>query len=206
MPPRSTGARTSPRKSPVQKRSKITVDVILEAAARVLAKEGAEALTTNRIAEVAGVSVGSVYQYFPNKESIVAALVDRSVEGSRSVIGALPVAGDTPLADLIRERVAILVQMALDTTRFPPDISGFVQPGAYSARLMREVVGQFLRIQEAHRAELVVADIEFAAVFCGATVRGVLMAVRQGTIPGPAERITDELTALLLRYLTGRGF
>lgn len=50
--------------------------MILEAAARVLAKEGAAALTTNHIAEVAGVSVGSLYQYFPDRDSLVAALVD----------------------------------------------------------------------------------------------------------------------------------
>ena len=53
------------------------VDLLLHAAARVLVKHGYDGATTNRIAEVAGVSVGSLYQYFPNKESIVAALIER---------------------------------------------------------------------------------------------------------------------------------
>jgi AcrR family transcriptional regulator len=53
------------------------VDSILDAAARVLRKHGYEEATTNRVAEVAGVSVGSLYQYFPNKEALVHALIER---------------------------------------------------------------------------------------------------------------------------------
>ena len=62
------------RKVPRQARSSAMVDTILEAAARVLAEEGLGRATTNRIAEVAGVSIGSLYQYFPNKLAIVRAL------------------------------------------------------------------------------------------------------------------------------------
>jgi AcrR family transcriptional regulator len=65
------------RKRPQQARSRATVDTILDAAARVLRKHGYDDATTNRIAEVAGVSVGSLYQYFPNKESLVRALIER---------------------------------------------------------------------------------------------------------------------------------
>ncbi len=64
-----------PRKKPRQRRSKVTCDAILEAAARILETEGPRNLTTNRIAENAGVSVGSLYQYFPSKEAILAELV-----------------------------------------------------------------------------------------------------------------------------------
>jgi AcrR family transcriptional regulator len=56
------------------------VDAILEAAARVFAEQGFAGGTTNRIAERAGVSVGSLYEYFPNKESILVALVERTTE------------------------------------------------------------------------------------------------------------------------------
>jgi AcrR family transcriptional regulator len=61
----------SARKRPKQARSERLVDDILEAATRVLAREGARRFTTARVAEAAGVSVGSLYQYFPNKESIL---------------------------------------------------------------------------------------------------------------------------------------
>lgn len=64
-----------PRKSAQQTRSRATVAAILEAAAHILERQGEGALTTNRVAEVAGVSIGSLYQYFPGKTAILAALV-----------------------------------------------------------------------------------------------------------------------------------
>ena len=69
-----------PRKTPVQARSAATVDAILEAAAHILEIEGLEGYTTNAIARRAGVSIGSLYQYFPNKDAITAALVLANVE------------------------------------------------------------------------------------------------------------------------------
>jgi AcrR family transcriptional regulator len=72
--------RLTPRKRPVQARSHFTVDAILIATGRVLLSDGFEAMTTNRVAEVAGVSVGSLYQYFPGKESLVASLFVRQRE------------------------------------------------------------------------------------------------------------------------------
>jgi len=65
------------RKSPRQARSADTVETILAAVARVLERESLAGFNTNRVAEVAGVSVGSLYQYFPNKSALVAALIDR---------------------------------------------------------------------------------------------------------------------------------
>ena len=67
--------RTAPRKKPKQERSQATVDAILVATARVLCETGYDRASTNRIALAAGVSVGSLYQYFPSKEALVAALV-----------------------------------------------------------------------------------------------------------------------------------
>src|SRR5581483_11094346 len=61
----------SPRKQPRQTRSTQLVADVLEAAARVLVRDGAQRFTTARVAETAGVSVGSLYQYFPNKEAIL---------------------------------------------------------------------------------------------------------------------------------------
>ena len=68
------------RRRPRQRRSRETVEAILEAVIRILKKEGFAAINTNRIAEVAGVSIGSVYQYFPEKRSIFAALHQRHME------------------------------------------------------------------------------------------------------------------------------
>ena len=68
------------RKIPKQKRSKATVDAILEATAQLLLTAGISGLTTNKVAEKAGVSIGSLYQYFPNKNSLIAALIENHVD------------------------------------------------------------------------------------------------------------------------------
>jgi AcrR family transcriptional regulator len=70
---------TELRKAPKQARSGGTFEAIIEAAAHILATEGAARLTTNRVAKHAGVSIGSLYQYFPNKQAIVRALVERGL-------------------------------------------------------------------------------------------------------------------------------
>lgn len=69
-----------PRKQPCQARSRVTVDAILDACARLLREGGYAALTTNHIAECAGVSIGTLYEFFPSKEAIVAALIERRLE------------------------------------------------------------------------------------------------------------------------------
>ena len=74
----------TPRKKPVQNRSRETVEVIFQAAAQVFSKNGYAATTTDRIAEQAGVSIGSLYQYFPNKDTILLGLVERHIEEGRA--------------------------------------------------------------------------------------------------------------------------
>src|ERR1700677_2410729 len=80
--------RTSPRKEPRQARSVATVEAILVATARVLTRDGYDHASTNRIAEEAGVSVGSLYQYFPSKEALVAALIDRHMSHMTALLEA----------------------------------------------------------------------------------------------------------------------
>lgn len=84
----------TPRKAPTQERARATVDAILRAAARLLVKDGWHRLTTNRIAERAGVNIASLYQYFPNKEAIVVELQRRHVTAGRAeverVLASLP--------------------------------------------------------------------------------------------------------------------
>jgi AcrR family transcriptional regulator len=66
----------TPRKQPKQERSQATVEAILSATAHILTENGYDQLTTNRVAERAGVSIGSLYQYFPNKEALIFALAE----------------------------------------------------------------------------------------------------------------------------------
>jgi AcrR family transcriptional regulator len=74
-PANPMNAPTNPRKAPRQARARATFDAILEAAARILVNEGYDRLNTNRIAEIAGVSIGTLYQYFPTKEAILSEII-----------------------------------------------------------------------------------------------------------------------------------
>ncbi|QDZ00600.1 TetR/AcrR family transcriptional regulator [Nitratireductor mangrovi] len=71
----ATVGKLNPRKSPLQGRSRATCEAVMEAAARILEQDGRQGLTTNHVAERAGISVGSLYQYYPGKEAILAALI-----------------------------------------------------------------------------------------------------------------------------------
>ena len=88
---------TTPRKQPRQSRSKATVDAILDATARVLVEDGYDKLTTNRIATVAGVSIGSLYQYFPNKQAVVMAIADRHAVEMISLLSSTLAEGRCPV-------------------------------------------------------------------------------------------------------------
>jgi AcrR family transcriptional regulator len=93
------------RKQPRQQRSATTFEAIVEAAARILAEDGPRRLTTNRIAERAGVSVGSLYQYFPNRLAIVRALVERELERAERTRPPALADPTRPLAERIRAAV-----------------------------------------------------------------------------------------------------
>src|SRR5215469_4047449 len=83
------------RRKPKQARAQDTVEVIFEATARILRKEGREALNTNYIAECAGISVGTLYQYFPDKESILVAIARRELDADcAAVVKAISEPGD----------------------------------------------------------------------------------------------------------------
>ena len=79
----------SPRKRPSQGRSRFTVRQIVEAAARVFEEQGYVGTTTNHIAERAGVSIGSLYQYFPNKEAILAVLLEQHFDEGVAAVEAI---------------------------------------------------------------------------------------------------------------------
>jgi AcrR family transcriptional regulator len=113
VPPRD---RTKRRALPRQARATASVDAILEAAARVLAKHGFAKTTTNRIAEVAGVNVSLVYRYFAGKEAIVGELVDRAAAQTLAVVrSALVAHARSPLPIALR---AVLDE-AVDTPGVP---------------------------------------------------------------------------------------
>ncbi|HET6147377.1 MAG TPA: TetR/AcrR family transcriptional regulator [Polyangia bacterium] len=123
--------RPSTRREPKQQRSRQTVEAVLEAVQRVLRRQGAEAITTNRVAEAAGVSVGSLYQYFPDKQAIFMALRDRHVNGVRQVIErTMTHCTSASLEEFTRELVERLANVHSENAELHEIVSGAVPGGA----------------------------------------------------------------------------
>jgi AcrR family transcriptional regulator len=98
------------RREPRQRRAHHTVEAVLDAVIRILKREGFDAVTTNRIAEVAGVSIGSIYQYFPDKRAIFVALHERHIqEIDRLVESTLVEHASSSLDALIRAMIEAMV-------------------------------------------------------------------------------------------------
>lgn len=102
-----------PRKHPRQRRSMATVDAIVEATARILEEEGLLALNTNVIAERAGVSIGSLYQYFPTKEVILGELIRRERQLLLEEINVVAVADESSFEKILSQLLDIAVKHQL---------------------------------------------------------------------------------------------
>jgi AcrR family transcriptional regulator len=202
-------SRTNPRKSASQKRSRLTVDTLLQATARVLVKEGYDRASTNRIAHVAGVSIGSLYQYFPSKEALVAAVIDRQTEEMMGLArDALIKVAMQPVGEAIRE----LVKLGIDTHRVNPKLHRVLTEQVPRVGRLdnvqaidRQVYALVRAYLDAHRDEIQVADVELAAFVCVTTVEALTHAAviyRPDVLSDEkANTFIDEVTRLVLRYL-----
>ncbi|MGA7686453.1 MAG: TetR/AcrR family transcriptional regulator [Terriglobales bacterium] len=116
--------RSATRRAPVQERAQVTVEAMLDAAIKLLKRGGASSITTNRIAETAGVSIGSVYQYFPNKRAIFIALHDRHIRQVDSVMERrIAESGDATLEGLI----ASLIDGMIEAHAVDPELPHLLQ-------------------------------------------------------------------------------
>jgi AcrR family transcriptional regulator len=201
----SERAAFQPRKTPKQRRSRETVDAILDATARVLVEEGYERATTNHIAAVAGVSVGSLYQYFPSKEALVAALVERHAEHMLAMLGQMAAdLMDVPLAQAVRLYVrAVLTHHAEEPELHRVLVShaahlGLGAWGALEARARKLVVAYLAE----RRREILPRDLELAAFVLVSAVEAVThrAVLERDRDPRAFE---EEICALVLRYLVG---
>ncbi|AKF05387.1 TetR/AcrR family transcriptional regulator [Sandaracinus amylolyticus] len=207
---RAPAARFRPRKAPVQRRSTQTVEAILGAAARILVSRGWSELTTNHVAKRAGVSIGTLYEYFPGKEALVTALVERHLERAEALLAsrASELAMGCPSVDaLSRAIVETMVALHEDAPRLhralfeevphPPAIRARVR--AIEARhtdalamlltSMRDV-----DVPDAHVAARIVVDVLESAVH--------RWACDPSGDPIPREQLIDELARLVKRYLS----
>ncbi|WP_434418802.1 TetR/AcrR family transcriptional regulator [Nannocystis pusilla] len=99
----------SPRKRPTQARARATYLALVQAGARILERDGYEALTTNHVAELAGVGIASLYEYFPNKQSLVAEIVRQVLDELVADLRAhVTVVADSPHEDAMRAWIAAI--------------------------------------------------------------------------------------------------
>ena len=199
----------NPRKAPAQDRSRATVEVILDAAARILVKDGYELFTTNRVAERAGVSVGSLYQYFPNKESLLAELMRLHVEElERGIVAITEGAAKRPLAETVRALVednvrAHLVDPELHRvlSEEVPRLGPLDWRTAYGERCTSRVRDAL----EQRRSELAVNDLDLAVYLVTGAVESAIhdvVADRPEDLRSGA--LAEELTRMIVVYLTGK--
>ena len=198
--------RTTPRKRPRQERSKATVDSILAATARVLVRHGFDGLTTNAVATTAGVSIGSLYQYFPNKEALVGALIERHMEEMNAlVLAELTRVARLPLAQAARAVIELTIRAhAIDPelhrvlTEQVPRVGRLAKLRDFDELCHRMVAG----LLTARRDEIAVRDPDMAAFILVSTIEAVVhraALLHPQRLRDPA--LIDETTLLVTRYL-----
>ncbi len=200
---------TKPRKNASQDRSRATVDALIEATARILVTEGFDGASTNRIAEKTGVSVGSLYQYFPGKEALVVAVIDRH---NREIMQVVRAALAEVASQPIKKGVRRLVAVAIEAHRIDPKLHRVLaeqipRTGRFGnvEAFNRETHALFRGYLEGHRDELRKVDVGLAAFVCVTTIEALTHTAvlqRSETLSDEAaETLIDETTRLVVGYL-----
>jgi len=204
----STRVKKSPRvmrKEPRQARSRATVETLIEAGARILSNEGWAGFTTNKVADAAGVSIGSLYQYFPDKLSLIEAIRRHHLDDCLAVMRRSQKKGRPAMQfvdDLVRDMIAAhsihpgLHRVLLDEA---PSFDGYLDPHSsfeaeYLARYQAAIAG--------YRAHQTDAGDCTAALIISDAIDGVIHnAARRGMLGDPGVR--NELVRMIALYLAG---
>jgi AcrR family transcriptional regulator len=197
------------RKQPQQSRSARLVADVLEAAVRVLVKEGAHRFTTARVAETAGVSVGSLYQYFPNKQAILFRL--QTEEWQRTMGQFERIFGDASLAPPDRLRAAVrmffrseceeatfrgALEEAAPLYREAPEVRAHLEEGR---RLMRRFVKEALPSATAREQEFAADLIRTVMSSAGKAVSS------QGRSPAEVDAFATAVGEMFCAWLAAHG-
>ena len=183
-----------------QERSRDTITTLLEAATQVLIEQGYERATTNRIAERSGFSVGTLYQYFENKEDLFEELVTLELQ---RIVGAVEQCEpcstlDGTVAKVLAEANAALSKHPGETQALAPLLAG-----PFSEQLQRSrerVITAMSELLTAHRDEIQAPDMAMAARVVVNTAEGFAMSASPEHFP-PTD-MEQQLVRLILAYLT----
>ncbi|QSQ20445.1 TetR/AcrR family transcriptional regulator [Pyxidicoccus parkwayensis] len=199
------GKKLAPRKQPTQERSRATVDALVQATADLLVRDGYEKLTTNRVAERAGVNIASLYQFFPGKDALVAEVRRRHVEAQQVAMReAMKELQGKGLEETVRALVTMGVAAhAVDpklhhalTEELPARVSRVGDPKDPVLSEARKLMEGFAGSGEDVERTLWMVDTVAHA------------AIHRGVIERPEDlesgALTEELVTLLVRYLRRR--
>jgi AcrR family transcriptional regulator len=208
---------TAARRAPRQSRSRHLVEVTLTACADLIAERGLAALNTNAVAERAGVSVGSIYQYFPDKAALVAALRQRH---ALALDAAIEATWQRAAPVNLQEAIAALVRGLFDAHALAPALHAELasQEGFFEMpRDVTEVVGatepgalwlRWRRLVGAHRSELLPTDLDLAAWVAlrmadSLASAGAMRVPRAALLPFMRDALVDAAVQAVSAYLTG---
>ncbi|HSQ67524.1 MAG TPA: TetR/AcrR family transcriptional regulator [Polyangiaceae bacterium] len=194
------------RRTPQQARSRETHDAIVEAAARLFAEAGLRRTTTARVAKLAGVSPGSMYQYFPSKEALVTAIYEREADRQHAGLLALVAElGTDDLPRLIRAFVSSTVETLERNIELHrvlleelPRVSGVAAMRRIDALAAKTVA----TLLASARARVQPRDLEMAALLLVRASRYTTVALLDDAFEGVARRaFIDELSDMIAAYL-----
>jgi AcrR family transcriptional regulator len=194
-----------PRKTPIQARSTLTVEAISEATIQVLLSHGAEQLTTTRVADRAGVSVGTLYQYYPNKQSLLFAVLENHLNKVASGLeAACEAACHKPLAEMIEEVVEAYVDAKMERAdisvalyRVAADLGGPALSKRTNQRLRRAVEAM---LQTAPDTNLPPDKVAIGIMLSAMT--GVMRSLLEsGPTPATVRKAREQLVLLCQSYM-----
>jgi AcrR family transcriptional regulator len=199
---RQTATHSEPRKSPVQARSTASVDAILKATIQVLLRVGKEKLTTTRVATRAGVSVGTLYQYFPNKTALLRAAMRLHMEEILAEVDKVSVAQRGQPVEQMAEALAVsfLAVKMRDPKKsralyaVSSDVEGAKIAAGGVARVNNAIVGL---LQSA--PEVLTKDLQLMATVLQSTIAGLKRQLLESDMPEAQFEVMQRELVLVVR-------
>jgi len=198
-----TATLSEPRKSPVQARSTASVDAIVKATVQVLLRVGKEKLTTTRVAARAGVSVGTLYQYFPNKSALLRAALRLHVEEILAEVDRVCAAQRGQPVEQMAEALAVafLAVKMRDQKKsralyaVSSDVEGAKVAAGAEARVNKAIVGL---LQSA--PEVLKTDLQLVATVLQSTIAGVKRRLLESDMPEEQFEVMQRELVLVVRH------
>jgi len=194
-----------PRKTPVQARSAVTVEAISEATIQVLLSHGSDLLTTTRVADRAGVSVGTLYQYYPNKQSLLFAVMEHHLgKVAEAVEAACDQGRGKPLAEMIKQVVEAFVDVKIERAdisvalyQVAPDVGGPALVKKMTQRLRKSIETMLLTAPD-----IKLQPDKFSIDMMLAAMSGAMRSVLEsGGSPAMMRKLREQLVLLCQSYM-----